>query len=678
MEKQEGNDTHKAFLSYRTSDEKLAGWLQNRLETYRVPRGLVGKTGEFGPIPRRLGRIFRDRDEARTEEDIEGFISVELANSEHLIVLCTPRAVEPRSWVGREIEIFRKRRPYGKIHAVVGDGEPPACFPTELLTNDPTGRLRQPLAADLRPKSEGGQDGSDQAVVKIVAGLIGVRFDDLWRRERRRRIVRRIVAVAVGLLTLGIAGGGLFAARQSSLADWYMSISNQAVDAHHWDTAALAAASSMNSARWLGPLYPNKAVKQLRGLRGQARTRWLLKGHTKAVNAVAVDPLSGVVFTVSDDRRIHAWRTEKTKMVGRVIYRMPPGLKDGMKFSQSKRLLAVFSGRNLAIFDSQSGSARFKLRIESKIQSIDFVGTGQLLVIARADGKLDMLEGNNFSTRRVIHSGASALTALAASPAGDQIAFGDDDGNAWLHIVDKAETRHVRKSDPADSTGVSHIAFGNNIFAVSVDDAGEIYDKNSGEVIEWFSIDDRTVDETHLDRQSRIAVSLLSDFRLNSWDVKTGNLIANLLPGGCIGSDAYTCRATRAMFTKRPESEEDHIVAGYLDGTIRIWKPTGILVAELRGHVGPVAAIVASKDGERLFTASEDRSARVWQLDKATNPDMLVELFCRQTASELLDFDSNVLKNSPLRFNVEVDRSETNSQALLASLSGITARQPCK
>src|SRR4051794_8872981 len=96
---------YRAFLSYRTADRKLAEQLHKALETYRVPRSLVGAQGERGPIPARLGPIFRDRDDARTAADIEAVIAHELGRSQHLVVLCTPRSAEPQSWVPREIEI---------------------------------------------------------------------------------------------------------------------------------------------------------------------------------------------------------------------------------------------------------------------------------------------------------------------------------------------------------------------------------------------------------------------------------------------------------------------------------------------------------------------------------------------------------------------------------------------
>jgi hypothetical protein len=185
---------YRAFLSYRAADARQAEWLHRKLEEYLVPRDLVGTRNALGRVPRRLGRIFRDRDEARSAERIESAIAQELSASQQLIVLCSPNAIAPGSWVPREIELFRELRPDGPIHGVIGSGAPPACFPTALLTTKDDGRTDAPLAADLRPLKDGGADGEQRGVIRLIAGLLGVGFDDLWRREQRRRRIRRITA----------------------------------------------------------------------------------------------------------------------------------------------------------------------------------------------------------------------------------------------------------------------------------------------------------------------------------------------------------------------------------------------------------------------------------------------------------------------------------------------------
>src|SRR5262245_17304907 len=165
---------YRAFLSYRTAGGRQAEWLHRKLEAYVVPRALAGMRGARGIVPRRLGRIFRDRDEARSTELIETTIAEELSQSQQLIVLCTPNAVAPGSWVPREIALFRERRPGAPIHAVIGAGTPPEVFPPELLTTTADGRVEAPLAADLRPLKDGGADGEQRALIRLIAGVLGV------------------------------------------------------------------------------------------------------------------------------------------------------------------------------------------------------------------------------------------------------------------------------------------------------------------------------------------------------------------------------------------------------------------------------------------------------------------------------------------------------------------------
>ena len=59
-----------AFISYSHQDKTWADWLHKALETYAVPKRLVGQITTTGPIPRRLTPIFRDRDELASAHDL--------------------------------------------------------------------------------------------------------------------------------------------------------------------------------------------------------------------------------------------------------------------------------------------------------------------------------------------------------------------------------------------------------------------------------------------------------------------------------------------------------------------------------------------------------------------------------------------------------------------------------
>jgi len=209
-----------AFLSYSHKDQSLARWLLRKLEGYRVPARLVGARGPFGVIPARLGAVFRDRDELPTAADLGSTITAALNDSEALVVVCSPSAARSR-WVNAEIQAFRAAGRGDRIYCYVVDGDPTSrdedncCFPPALLAPDVEGGPpREPLAADARSVG----DGRERAFVRLVAGLLGVGYDDLAQREAQRR-QRRVAATVGTSLVITTVALGLAAAAYVSRND---------------------------------------------------------------------------------------------------------------------------------------------------------------------------------------------------------------------------------------------------------------------------------------------------------------------------------------------------------------------------------------------------------------------------------------------------------------------------
>lgn len=63
MGKGQADAGYRAFISYSHADSQVVEWLHGALEGCRIPAKLVGELTPLGPVPARLGRIFRDRDE---------------------------------------------------------------------------------------------------------------------------------------------------------------------------------------------------------------------------------------------------------------------------------------------------------------------------------------------------------------------------------------------------------------------------------------------------------------------------------------------------------------------------------------------------------------------------------------------------------------------------------------
>ena len=176
------------------ADEHTAKWLHRKLEAYRVPRGLVGHQGRYGAVRRQLRKIFRDRDEFAAGGSLTSEIQDALRNSDSLIVLCSPRAAASR-YVALEIEFFKSLGRTDRIIPVILEGEPAQSYPPPLAGND------EILGADFRPE----RDGRDNGLLRVLAGLHGVGYDELVQRERVAQRWRLRVAIGAGALFAGLA-----------------------------------------------------------------------------------------------------------------------------------------------------------------------------------------------------------------------------------------------------------------------------------------------------------------------------------------------------------------------------------------------------------------------------------------------------------------------------------------
>jgi len=114
-----------AFLSYSHTDRQWGDWLHKALETYRVPRRLIGKESRDGKIPPRVFPVFRDREELPVSSDLSANIEEALGESRYLIVICSPRSAQSR-WVGEEIKTYQRLGREDRILALIVDGEPNA------------------------------------------------------------------------------------------------------------------------------------------------------------------------------------------------------------------------------------------------------------------------------------------------------------------------------------------------------------------------------------------------------------------------------------------------------------------------------------------------------------------------------------------------------------------------
>ena len=211
------NYKYRAFISYSHNDEKWATWLHKSLETYKVPKPIVGNETAMGKIPARLAPVFRDRDELPSATNLGELLTESLRWSATQIVICSPAAAKSH-WVNEEVLTFKRLERSTRIFCLIVGGEPWAsdkpgqedqeCFPPalryEIGDDAELSDVRaEPIAADARLEG----DGKANAKLKLISGMLGVGFDALKQREASRRHQRMLVFTTASFIGMAITSG---------------------------------------------------------------------------------------------------------------------------------------------------------------------------------------------------------------------------------------------------------------------------------------------------------------------------------------------------------------------------------------------------------------------------------------------------------------------------------------
>ena len=653
-----------AFISYSHRDQAWADWLHKALETYRVPRRLVGRETAAGPVPRRLFPVFRDLEELPSSPNLSGAIDQALEQSRTLIVIASPYAAVSK-WVDQEIARFRAMGRGDRILCLIVDGEPHAdlqpgkgyleCFPPSLRTEDGI----EPIAADVRPE----KDSKPAAKLKLIAGLLGVGLDELRRRERRRRLLQNVGGVTFSLLS-ATALAGLWqmqqrekheALAQQALRTHIETVyekGRQELIAHNQARAAVY----LNEAYRLGVDTPALRFMLARAMRVVEMEK--LSFQTGApVSSVRFSPDSKLLVTVGDDRIAQVWQIDTQKKLiefslasngrslqphfsrdGRLVYTLFAGYQDSVGLlkvwdvSSGKELIDLPRLPNMDhAFNSFDYDTRYVAQVapDHSVRIVElatgkelrriadapysvagFSRDGKFLLTGGEDGELAVWDGQGRARLQVLHGLHSAVVAL------------DDAGDGHLLVAAARDgsIRGWRRSDggvqlvaghPSPNPSLILNPDGARLLTKAADGA-RVWDTDSGQLVyvqQFSGANGNTVDFSSSGRW----VLSSSSSRLAMQDAQSG-------------AELFTLDAHRGLPQARDIGEDDRsLVTGGPDGRVVLWEMPQIPNFEYRHTVDPVAwaaetrrpAVAAeySHSGELIATGAGDGNLKIWDVN---------------------------------------------------------------
>ena len=179
-----------AFISYNHHDLKMAKWLHKKLESFKLPTEIHNEFEDS----KYLRPIFRDQEDLNT-----GVLGEELRkhlrSSKYLVVICSTDSAKSE-WVSNEVRTFIE---WGRLEYIIpfiisgtpNSGGVDECFPDSLRQYVNEHPDRELLGINTQ------EVGREKAFVRVVSRMLGVSFDELWKRHERERR-KRIFAWSIG------------------------------------------------------------------------------------------------------------------------------------------------------------------------------------------------------------------------------------------------------------------------------------------------------------------------------------------------------------------------------------------------------------------------------------------------------------------------------------------------
>lgn len=568
-----------AFISYRQlePDRQWAKWLHASLERYRVPKRLV----ESQALPRQLGRVFRDELELAASPDLNANIREALQDSEFLIVVCSPRTPTSR-WVNAEVEHFRELGRGDRILALLVEGEPGESFPQSLRETHPSlpePQLCEPLAADVRASPAESQRARNRdAKLRLIAAILGCRFDDLRQREQERRMRNLTYLAGVLVLILTLLCG---------LAAW--------AEMNRRTAVAQRDRALRNQSLFLAGLANQETD------RGDATLGILLSLEALPRNPDRPDRPHVPEAEDSLHRSIYARRE--------LAVLTPPGLITSALFSpQGDRMLLITDdGLALAWNCSAKSSARVLNPDGPLVTTALFIRDGSRFVTIANTGLAQLWDAANNSVVAVLGAPDSPVRRISVDPHGKYILTAPDAGPPRLWDSHSGEAQAVLGSSPCWIN--TFAPDGSRVATCSVDGRVRLWETRSGRELVAYQHAGPISQATFSSDGNRILTASMTEVQL--WD---------------LGSQQTLGRNRGGPFLLQAFLSPDgkHVLSASMTGMIRSWLPDSTSPPVEFGHPWKIIQHLApSPDGTRVVSASKLEGSWLWD---SSNGKLLASL----------------------------------------------------
>jgi WD40 repeat protein/tRNA A-37 threonylcarbamoyl transferase component Bud32 len=331
-----------------------------------------------------------------------------------------------------------------------------------------------------------------------------------------------------------------------------------------------------------------------------------LRGHTRAVNAVASSPDGRCLASGSLDGTVKLW--DLSQRDDDLTLRWPNQGVTSITFApDGARLASATRDRALRMWDVTTGKAILVLRnLPEAVDGLVFSPDGRKLACAGADGTVRLRDVADGGEVAAFEGHAGRVQALAFRTDGAVLASAGADGTVRLWDVPAGRTRLCLRG-AASVHAVAFSSDGGLLAAAGDDGVVRVWESATGN--EALELPDHggPVHAVTFSPDGRQLATASKDGAIRIWNATTGDRIRTLhRHAGPVRGLAYDPGGRLASVGD--------------DRAVRIWDAAGHELLALWGHAKAVRAVAFSLDGNRLASASEDGTIKVWDGTPLSGP----------------------------------------------------------
>ncbi|QOJ15274.1 MAG: PKD domain-containing protein [Planctomycetia bacterium] len=310
----------------------------------------------------------------------------------------------------------------------------------------------------------------------------------------------------------------------------------------------------------------------------------------------------------------------------------------------------------VALFESLSGfKSKVLLGHTDRVRSAVFSPDGTVLLSAGDDRTLRLFDLTTGNLATTFEGSTAAVTSVAFVPGGTQFVYGQSDGRVFLR--NRANGSIVREF-VGHTAGVNSVAVssdGTRLVSGSDDVTAIVWNLSNGAIVR--QLVGHTFGVTSVafaPGNSGLVLTGSIDQSARLWDVASATTLVSFAPvvSGTTLISGHTNAITSVAFS--PDATK--IATASEDRTAKIWNATGgTELRTLSQHTGRVMAVNWSPDGKKLITGSADGSARIWDAETGQSLQTLRPCTSQINAVAFSPDGSDVLTGVAARNDIRLD-----------------------